>query len=229
MGTGDLLHFTARIELIPTEFTDRLQHPELRRVSAIRVSQNKGLLDQPGEKVKDRGPHRCRSFPNSPRRNRIPTADTDRHSSEQRLFVQMKDAVAPIDRLADRALALGSTRSRAAASSRARGKPSRRRQIAAIAVTLARVMWNDGVEAWARSTKSWTALDRLISSRSGRGVSSGTVSGPTGYSRSPRRRNGARLVTSTVRSQGDDFLGGVKQVLEVIKDQQHPPLLKASP
>ena len=86
-----------------------------------------------------------------------------------------------------------SNRRRGAASSMARGKPSRREQIATIAATLAFVTAKSGLMARARSTNiamasNWAAA-AAVSDRSG----SGTANGATGYSCSERSCKGLRL------------------------------------
>ncbi len=88
----------------------------------------------------------------------------------------------------------------AAASSRARGSPSRRAQIAATAGAFSRSRRNPGCTASARSTKRRTAGLRRSTAGAWRRSGSGVSRGGTPYSCSQRRRRGALLVTSRARS-----------------------------
>jgi hypothetical protein len=92
----------------------------------------------------------------------------------------------------------------AAASSRARGSPATRRQIAAMDATLSVVTAKPGDAACARSTNS-RADGKSVRSAAVGGVRAGRGSGGTGSSCSPRRRSGARLVLST-NSCGQDWI-----------------------
>src|SRR6266571_233534 len=86
---------------------------------------------------------------------------------------------------------------RAAASSRARGNPSRRTQISATAGALVFVTWKSGLTACARSIKSATDSYCESATRSGRRLVSGSASAGTGNSRSARTCSPSRLVTRT--------------------------------
>ena len=84
-----------------------------------------------------------------------------------------------------------------AASSRASGNPSSRRQIAATAAPFPDVRRNSGCTSRTRSRKRRTAGARARSAGDIASEPACNSSGPTAYSRSPRTRSGARLVTST--------------------------------
>ena len=86
----------------------------------------------------------------------------------------------------------------AAASSMARGRPSRKRQRSATSSAWSRSR-KSGATASARSTNISTAGAATISSADA--SSGGTSSGGTGISCSARRRSGSRLVDSTVRQE----------------------------
>jgi hypothetical protein len=88
---------------------------------------------------------------------------------------------------------------RAAASSIARGSPSRRTQISAMVRALASVSWKLGLMARPRCTKRVQAAYCARTSLVGRCFRSGRGSGETANSRSPCSRSGARLVTSRCR------------------------------
>ncbi len=95
-----------------------------------------------------------------------------------------------------------STLVRVAASSMARGRPSSRAVISATTGAFCSVSANRGLAAWARSANSRTASTSVSAARSrGRRSGSGTWSGGTGYSCSPRSDSTTREVTS-VRSLG---------------------------
>jgi type IV secretory pathway TrbL component len=84
----------------------------------------------------------------------------------------------------------------------ARGRPSRRAQISATAAALAAVRANRGLAAAARSTNSRTAAIASSSAGSrGSRSGSGTGSGGTAYSCSPRSDSTTREVT-IARSPG---------------------------
>ena len=87
----------------------------------------------------------------------------------------------------------------AAASSSAGGSPPRRQQIAATEAVFLRVSRKAEEASRARSRKSRAAGAPFTLSTSGAWEGSGTGSGGTRHSRSPRRRRGARLVASTQR------------------------------
>src|SRR2546430_6449846 len=91
------------------------------------------------------------------------------------------------------------TRTRAAASSSARGRPSSRAQISAIARALSGVSAKSERVAVARSTKS--ATDGHVESETGSAASrmSGSASGGTANSCSPDRLSTTRLVAITFR------------------------------
>ncbi len=93
----------------------------------------------------------------------------------------------------------GSSLMRAAASSIARGKPSRRAQISATAGALALLTWKSGLSACARAIKRATASYCDSVTRSGRCLRSGSKSGGTANSCSAERRSTARLVTNNLR------------------------------
>ncbi len=96
------------------------------------------------------------------------------------------------------AIAAGeSSRIRAAASSIASGRPSRRRTISATACPFAAVSMKSGRTAIARSTNSRTASASMRSATSVT-PAAGSESGGTGNSCSPEIRSGARLETITV-------------------------------
>ena len=88
---------------------------------------------------------------------------------------------------------------RAAASSIASGRPSRRAQMAATADAFCASSAKSGRTARARWMKSATASNRVSDSGGGRALGSGTPSGGTGYSCSPRRWRTSRLDARTVR------------------------------
>ena len=83
-----------------------------------------------------------------------------------------------------------------AASSRASGSASSRRQIAVTARLLAAVRRKSGCTSRARSTKSRTA-GRARSTGDAASTFTSSASGPTAYPAPPRTRSGARLVAST--------------------------------
>ncbi len=87
---------------------------------------------------------------------------------------------------------------RAAASSIASGKPSRRAQISATAGALVFVTWKSGWTACARSMKIATASYCDSVARFGRCLGSGSASAGTGNSCSARTCSASRLVTSTL-------------------------------
>ena len=87
---------------------------------------------------------------------------------------------------------------RAAASSMASGRPSRRWQISATAGAVTLSIAKSGRTACARSMKSRTASYCVTCSSVGGGCRRGRVSGTTGNSRSARMCNGTRLVTRNV-------------------------------
>ena len=112
-----------------------------------------------------------------------------------------------------------------AASSRASGSASSRRQIAVTIGPFADVRRKSGCTSRTRSTNRRTAGERTKSVGDVASVSTSSASGPTAYSRSPRRWSGARLVTST-RSAGDrcqqirDERRRVQDLLEIVEHQQ---------
>ena len=87
---------------------------------------------------------------------------------------------------------------RAAASSMASGSPSRRTQISAMVRVLAGVTWKSGLAACVQYRKRATAAYCERLSLPGRWVRSGSASGGTGNSCSPRMCSTARLVTRTL-------------------------------
>jgi hypothetical protein len=102
--------------------------------------------------------------------------------------------------------------------------PASRRQSSPTASALSAVTSKPEDTARARSTKTATA-GQAASSAGPASARSGTASGCTGYSVSPRTRSGARLVTSTTsrgtgRHERRHLLGGAEQVLEVVQHQQ---------
>jgi hypothetical protein len=84
---------------------------------------------------------------------------------------------------------------RAAASSIARGRPSSRMQISATGRALAASRTKSGRAACARCTHNATASNAATWSNGGSCVGSGRGSSGNGYSHSPRRCSGVRLVT----------------------------------
>ncbi len=88
---------------------------------------------------------------------------------------------------------------RAAASSMASGRPSRRAQIVATATALVGSSSKSSLMARARCVKSATAAYRPRSSCGVIRARSGTASGGTANACSARRRSGARLATSSLR------------------------------
>ncbi len=93
----------------------------------------------------------------------------------------------------------------AAASSNARGSPSRRQQMEATAAAFSEVRSKAGAAARARSAKRRPEGEPATSAAEGERVEAGSLSGPTGYSCSPRTRSGARLVART-ESSGQDSI-----------------------
>ena len=87
---------------------------------------------------------------------------------------------------------------RAAASSRARGTPSSVAQMRTTASTFSSVTSNSGDAARARSRNSRTAGDSSAVSTRTAGEGSGSASGCTSKTRSPRSLSSARLVTRKV-------------------------------
>ena len=87
---------------------------------------------------------------------------------------------------------------RAAASSRARGSPSSRRQMAATAAAFASVSAKSARAARARSTNRSTQSLPARAAAVGWPGSSGTARGGTGKTRSPAIASGSRLVARTV-------------------------------
>ncbi len=112
-----------------------------------------------------------------------------------------------------------------AASSSASGSASSRRQIAVTVGPFADVRRKSGCTSRTRSTKRRTAGERARSAGDIAPSSTSSASGPTAYSRSPRTRSGARLVTST-RSARDrcqeirDQRRRVQNLLEIVEHQQ---------
>jgi hypothetical protein len=107
MGAGHNPGFATRRQLIPAKFADGFQHPIPRRTRRLHVYKDERMLHQPGQEIKrlafEGGHSRTDCFS----RCRIPTTHKDRQAPEEFLFLWSKNLVAPIDRLADRALALG--------------------------------------------------------------------------------------------------------------------------
>ena len=91
----------------------------------------------------------------------------------------------------------GNTRTRAAASSIASGKPSSCWQISTTADTFSFVTVKAGFTATARSINIATASYCVSRSNGGNRFGSGRDKGGTGYSISPDRRNTSLLVTNT--------------------------------
>ena len=91
-----------------------------------------------------------------------------------------------------------SRRERAAASSMASGRPSRRRAISATAAALAGVSAKSWRTALARSTNSCTGGDEASASGSAVAGSGGSASGGTAYSLSARSRRAIRQVARIV-------------------------------
>ena len=89
---------------------------------------------------------------------------------------------------------------RAAANSRAKGKPSRCTQTSAMGLALSVVIWKAGMTAWTRCRKSATAAYCASASHVGREVRSGSARGGTRNSCSPRRCSTLRLVTRILRA-----------------------------
>ena len=98
---------------------------------------------------------------------------------------------------------------RAAASSRARGRPSSRWQISVTACALAAVTAKVGCTQRTRATSIATAGTATRRSRSATSSEWGTASGPTGNSRSAARCSRSRLVTSS-RTPGQARSGSVR-------------------
>jgi hypothetical protein len=98
-----------------------------------------------------------------------------------------------------RSTAGGSTLTRAAASSNPSGSPSTWRQIVTTALAFSAVSANSGRTSAARATNNRTAGTPASSATGGTAElsSTGTASGATGNSRSPRSRNRVRLVART--------------------------------
>ena len=112
-----------------------------------------------------------------------------------------------------------------AASSRASGRASSRRQIAVTVGPFADVRRKSGCTSRTRSTNSRTAGERARSAGDVASESTSNASGPTAYSRSPRTRSGARLVTSTRSEATDcqeirDQRRRVQDLLEIVEHQQ---------
>ena len=118
----------------------------------------------------------------------------------------------------------GSTAMRAAASSIASGRPSRRRQISATATVTSGVSSNCGSRARARAANSATAA--LRAARAGSpSPGSGSASGASGNMCSAARPRTWRLVTSAVTpghalQQRGHVVGGRPEMLEVVEHQQ---------
>ena len=114
-----------------------------------------------------------------------------------------------------------SIRTRAAASSIARGRPPRRSQIARTAARASSVRTRSGRCERARSTKSATPAS--------------ISRGGTGYPRSPAIRSSSRLVTSDPELRGgpddaSDRLGTVRQeLLEVVQEEQRDAVAQVCP
>ncbi len=89
-------------------------------------------------------------------------------------------------------------RTRAAANSRARGKPSRRRQMELTASALLPDNWKSGLTRLARCTNSVTDGHACRASRDS-SPASGSARGGRGYSNSAPTFSGARLVDTTCR------------------------------
>ena len=97
-----------------------------------------------------------------------------------------------------------STRARAAASSMARGSPSRRRQICATAAAFSSPNANEGRTAWVRSTNNRIASLAAATARVTGLPASGSVSAGTSQARSPPIPSASRLV-AMMRSRGQLF------------------------
>ncbi len=117
-------------------------------------------------------------------------------------------------------------RMRAAASSMARGSPSRRRTISTTSATLSGPRANPGRAAMARSTKSRAAGASAASAAPA--PSSGMASGRTRHTCSPGSPSTSRLVARMVtsghqlRSRSDERGDGGSQMLAVVENQQGP-------
>ncbi len=174
----------------------------------------------------------------------------DAEPSEQGPFVLGQQVVAPRDGLAKRAMsdrarpvdeparvsrrcsrrsnrsAGERIRSRAAASSIASGRPSRRRAISATAsdvVVGEREVGPDPAGALDEQLHRRRGTDRVDTSDCS--FASGSSSGASGYSCSHRRCSGWRLVTTILTPLGDredvgELGGGRHHVLEVVDDEQ---------
>src|SRR5829696_8469630 len=87
----------------------------------------------------------------------------------------------------------------AAASSNASGSPASRQHMVATAAAFSAVISKEEDTTRARSRNSFPEEEPATSASPGERVEAGRARGGTAYSRSPLRRKGARLVTSTVR------------------------------
>ena len=119
---------------------------------------------------------------------------------------------------------------RAAASSTARGSPSRRRLSSATASALAGDSSKRASAAWARTTNSWTAgIAAKLATVQDASSAPGTGKGRTSTTCSRRSRSGSRLVARTVRlgtsrQQSVEVRRGGQQMLQVVHHQQDRPL-----
>ena len=178
VAAAHLLELTAFLELLERVLADRLEQPEARLAVRRRPTAGRGSCRRA-----TRAFERLRRTPFPRGRNGIrelerAAAGEDAEPGEERLLGRLEQVVAPVDRVPQRALALGqvagaagqqvepvleparrspaamSSFTRAAASSIASGRPSSRRQIAATASSFSSVSSNPGLTACARSTKS---------------------------------------------------------------------------
>jgi hypothetical protein len=109
---------------------------------------------------------------------------------EQRPLALLQQVVAPLQRVPQRLLALRQV-ARAAASSIASGKPSRRTQSSATAAALSFVTTKPGCADCARRAKSRAAAQGARSSGDATRRGSGSPSGGTGNTCSPTMRSGS--------------------------------------
>ena len=243
MAAPDLVGLAAGLEALEGVGADRLEHREARLAIGLFLLAEQVVVDQGREAVRGRRrrrrPRRPRACSRRRRRRgaRRGSARPGRAGRSSSRSSRAASAGAPgrsrgpparrSRRCSSRASsACGeSSLARAAASSIASGRPSRRTQISATAGRVRVVTAKSALTARARSTKSATASYCDSDVNSGRRAGSGRPSGGTGNSCSPERWSGMRLVTSSFSlRRGGEQLGDVGRrlddVLEVVEHEQ---------
>src|SRR5262249_32137776 len=118
-----------------------------------------------------------------------------------------------------------SSRVRAAASSIASGRPSRRRQISTTAAAFSRVRAKPGRTARARSTNSVTAGEAVSSATGAASALAGSCRRsrrvpPCGPRPQPRAAGGKNRHATTAAQQLIEVTAGLDHLLQVVEDEQ---------